>query len=131
MVTVFVGKGFTSLVGLFLLIGGTLEGILDGEHGDDAQGFSQASEFRSSQENCGQLRIEWEIGHVVAELGQFTFVVQSAQVVEQFQGSHQGLRSRRIEKVKVDEVIDAETFKLKHDGSQVGTQNFRMSLGFE
>ena len=61
-------------------------------------------------QHLGQLGIKWEFSHDGAQLCQVAIIVQGRQVVQQLQGSHQGLRGGRVHEVKVDKIVDTEFF---------------------
>ena len=51
------------------------------------------------------------------------FLNPTGQVIQQLQSSHESLRSGRVHKVKVDQIVDAEFLQLQHDRSEIGSQN--------
>ena len=54
----------------------------NGQHGRNGKDFVGTVVFAGGDQHLGQLRVEGELGHDGAQLGQVTVVVQSSQVVE-------------------------------------------------
>lgn len=68
------------------------------QHGRDGQNFIGTVEFAAGDDHLGQLRVQGELGHHGAQLRQIPVVIERCQVVQQLQGSHQGLWSWRRQK---------------------------------
>ena len=108
MVSVGVGE---LRLGLVRLLGGVLwshEDRRDAQHGHDAHDLVGALELRAREEHLAMLGRQRELRHPPAQLGQVALVVERAEVVEELERAHERLRRRRVHKVKVHEVVDAE-----------------------
>lgn len=98
------------------------------QHSDNRENFVGAVVTRTLDQHLAQGRVQRELSHHLTQLRQVAVIVQRAQVVQQLQGTHQSLGGWRIHKVKVDQVVNTKFLQLKHHRSQVGTQNFGVSL---
>jgi hypothetical protein len=87
-----------------------------------------ASKIGRSNQHLAELRIQWKLGHHLANVCHVSFVIQGAQVIQELQGAHHGLGCRRVHKVKVNQVVDAELFELQHNSRQIGAKDFRIGL---
>ena len=64
-------------------------------------------------EAAADLRVEGELRHDGAELGEVAVVVERREVVEQLERAHQRLRRRRVHEVEVHQVVDAQLLQLR------------------
>lgn len=53
-------------------------------------------------------RVDGELGHPSAQLGQLASIVQSTQRIQQFECAHQGLSGWRVHELETDEVVDTK-----------------------
>ena len=61
------------------------------QHGSDGEDLVWTVEFTAGDDHLGQLGVQGELCHHGAQLRQVTVVIERRQVVQQLQGSHQGL----------------------------------------
>mmetsp|Transcript_15069 Transcript_15069/g.63555 ORF Transcript_15069/g.63555 Transcript_15069/m.63555 type:complete len:372 (+) Transcript_15069:2103-3218(+) len=116
------------VVRLLLLVARPDERVGHREHRGDGEDLVGASELRRDAHHLRQLRVQRELGHHLAHLGEVPVVVQRAQVVEQLQRAHQRLGRGRVHEVEVHQVVDAELLQLEHHRSQVRAENLRVRL---
>mmetsp|Transcript_33474 Transcript_33474/g.99610 ORF Transcript_33474/g.99610 Transcript_33474/m.99610 type:complete len:386 (+) Transcript_33474:87-1244(+) len=116
------------LVGRLGRLAGPHERVGCVEHRDDGEDLVRARELRRVEEHLCQLRVERELGHHRAELGERALVVEGAEVVEQLERAHERLGRGRVHKVKVHQVLDAELLELQHDRAEVRTQDLGVRL---
>ena len=74
-------------------------------------------------QHLGELRVERELGHGRAELGEVTVVVERPKVVEQLERAHQRLGCWRVHEVKVHEVVDTELLEREHHAPEVAAHH--------
>ena len=72
------------------------EALGHGEHGHDGEDLVAAVVLAARDQHLGQLRVQGELRHDGAQLRQVTVVIQGRQVVQQLQGSHQGLHQNML-----------------------------------
>lgn len=115
----------------------------------DKVNMRSTSPGSSDTHHLRELRVKRELGHDGAQRRQVcafvssestlenegtkrtAFVIESGQIVEQLERSHDRLRCRRIEVVEMNEIIDTELLELENDVGQIGSQNFRVGLLLE
>ena len=71
------------------------------QHRGDRQDLVAAPELRRGDDHLGELRVQGQLGHRRADVGELALVVDRAQVVEQLERAHQRLGRGRVHKVKV------------------------------
>jgi len=95
---------------LIRLLGPLLRPIIDilhGQHGHDGEHLVRTPQMTRHDQRLGQLRLQRELGHPSAQLGQKTLVVQGAQRVQALHRHNQRLHRWRIHEVKGQQIIDA------------------------
>ncbi len=110
--------GFGTISGL-LGVFGTDKNILNAEHGGDTEDFVGGPMSRRGDDHLAELRIERKFRHLSANGRDLPFIIEGAEIVEEFEGSHHRLWGGRIHKVKVDQIIDSELFELQNNTRQV------------
>lgn len=105
---------------------GADEDLRHGEEGGEGEDLVGAVEFGGGDQHNGEGGVERKFGGELAEGGKVAFVVEAGEVVEFFEGAHQGFGRGRVHEVEVDEVVDAEFFKVEDRGGEVGAEYFRV-----
>ena len=80
------------------------------------------------EQNFRVQRVHWQLAHGLPDVGKLAFVVESAEVVELLEGSHEGLWRRRIHVVEMNDVVDAKFLQVEDNGGEVGTLYFRVRI---
>ena len=88
------GRGGTHLVGALVLLAG--------------------------EDRFAERRIDGKLGLSSPQLRQFALVVEAAEGVEQLERTHERVGRRRIEKVKIVDVVDADGLEQQHDVCEIG-----------
>lgn len=68
----------------------------------------------AGNQHFGQLRIQWKLGHNGTQVCKISVIIQGGQIVEQLQGTHQGLWSRGVHKIEMHQIIDAQLLELQN-----------------
>mmetsp|Transcript_29417 Transcript_29417/g.79078 ORF Transcript_29417/g.79078 Transcript_29417/m.79078 type:complete len:265 (-) Transcript_29417:919-1713(-) len=102
------------------VLGPVEDGVADGEHGAHAQHLASDAHLACGKQGLGHLRVEGELGHLPAELGELALVVECAQGVELFEGADERLSGGGVHEVEVEEVVDTEALEEKDHVPQVG-----------
>jgi len=105
---------------------GADEDLRNGEQGGEGEDLVGAVELGGGDQHDGEGGVEGEFGGELAEGGEVAFVVEAGEVVEFFEGAHQGFGRGRVHEVEVDEVVDAEFFEVEDRGGEVGAEYFRV-----
>mmetsp|Transcript_45512 Transcript_45512/g.99125 ORF Transcript_45512/g.99125 Transcript_45512/m.99125 type:complete len:321 (+) Transcript_45512:593-1555(+) len=79
--------------------------------------------FVCLNQRFGLLRIHWKLRHASTQLRQVALVIQGTECIELLECLDQGLRGRRIHKVEMQQIIDANGLQHEHHVSQVGPLN--------
>mmetsp|Transcript_38971 Transcript_38971/g.96648 ORF Transcript_38971/g.96648 Transcript_38971/m.96648 type:complete len:337 (+) Transcript_38971:295-1305(+) len=103
-----------------LVLGPVEHGVADREHSAHGQHLLGHAVPTGGDEGLGHLRVERELGHLPAELGQLAAVVERAERVELLERADERLRGRRVHEVEMQQVVDAEALEQQHHVAQVG-----------
>ena len=57
-------------------------------------------------------------------LSHVTIIVEGSEVVQHFEGSHEGLGSRGIHEIEVHEIINTQLLQVEYYRAQIGSENF-------
>ena len=74
---------------------------------------------------CRLHGIGGNLRHSSSQLGQLSHVIQGSESIQLFQSQNQGFVGRRIEKVEMNEIIDAETLEHEDNIAEVDSLNLR------
>mmetsp|Transcript_34640 Transcript_34640/g.59687 ORF Transcript_34640/g.59687 Transcript_34640/m.59687 type:complete len:381 (-) Transcript_34640:1079-2221(-) len=128
VVAIHVGElslGLVSGLGCFL---GAHEDVRHTQQRHDAEHLVAALVVRGDQEHLGLLGLQRHLAHHVTQRGHRTLVVQGAQIVQLLQGTHHRFRRRRIHKVEVHQVLDAQLQQGQHHRLHARPQDLRVCL---
>ena len=103
-----------------LVLGPIEDGVVDGEHGRNAEYLLGAFVPLRGEYHLGEHRIDGKLGHAAAELGQLGLVVERAEGVQLLESDDERLVRRRIHVVEVNEVVDAQALEQQHHVAQIG-----------
>ena len=83
---------------------------------------ARRTHLRRVEKHLCELRVERELGHHRAQLGEVAVVVERAEVVEELESAHQRLGRGRVHKVEMDQVVDAcaSGRELGRDNDSIG-----------
>lgn len=117
----FIREPLSRLVGVKLLILRPVEQTARlPQHRNDAQHLLDAPVPVCSEDALRQHRVRGELGHLPPDLRQLPLIVQRTQRVQVLQRADQRLGGGRVHKVKLDQVVDAQTLQEEHNRVQVG-----------
>ena len=102
-----------ALIGDRLLFLGTIEDVLNGEHGDDGENFFAAAQMNRLDENFRERRLERKLGHSTTESREKAFVVERTKRMELFESHHHGFHGRRIHEIEGEQIVDAHRFETE------------------
>mmetsp|Transcript_2137 Transcript_2137/g.3137 ORF Transcript_2137/g.3137 Transcript_2137/m.3137 type:complete len:391 (-) Transcript_2137:559-1731(-) len=128
VVPIHVGKLCLHLVCCLLRLLWSEEYGGDRDHGHDAEHLVGAVELRRGQDHLGQLGVQGQLRHSVAQVREVAIVVQCPQIVEQLQGPHQRLGRRGVHEVEVDQVLHTELEQGEHHVAHLGAQDLGVGL---
>lgn len=77
------------------------------------------------EDHLAEHGIDGELCHASAHLCELSSVIERAQCVEHLEGANERLGRRRIEKVKVNEIVDPERLEQQNDVPEVRPLDLR------
>lgn len=91
----------------------------------------RAVKFFARDDGLGQLRIDWELGHPPAHARELARVVDGAEGVKLLNAFHERFCRGRVEKVKAEEVVDAERLEQEDNGAKIRPLDLGHRVGLE
>mmetsp|Transcript_79232 Transcript_79232/g.210411 ORF Transcript_79232/g.210411 Transcript_79232/m.210411 type:complete len:458 (+) Transcript_79232:652-2025(+) len=128
VVTIKVREAVFGLVGVPLRLLGPDEDHGHAEHRRDGQDLIGALVLGAVDEHFGQLRIQGELGRLVAIVRKIPVIIEATEVIEHLECAHQGLGRRGVQEVKVHEVVDSQLLQRQDHDAEVGSQDLRVCL---
>mmetsp|Transcript_26110 Transcript_26110/g.77449 ORF Transcript_26110/g.77449 Transcript_26110/m.77449 type:complete len:211 (-) Transcript_26110:2072-2704(-) len=102
------------LIRLRLLLLRSEENVLRREHGQDGQDLLAAAEVDRCDEDLAHRRFQWELGHLPAQLGQQTLLVERPEVVKLLERCDERGGGRGVHEVEPQKVVDAHGLEREH-----------------
>mmetsp|Transcript_20473 Transcript_20473/g.61034 ORF Transcript_20473/g.61034 Transcript_20473/m.61034 type:complete len:369 (-) Transcript_20473:525-1631(-) len=98
------------------------------EHRGDGEDLVRAPVRRRADQHLGELRVQGELGGLIADLCHLAVVVEALQVVEHLESAHERLRRGRVQEVEVDQVVDPQLLQGQHHDAEVGPEDLGVGL---
>mmetsp|Transcript_15732 Transcript_15732/g.52661 ORF Transcript_15732/g.52661 Transcript_15732/m.52661 type:complete len:620 (+) Transcript_15732:595-2454(+) len=104
------------------------ENVWRRQHCSYREDFIATVVLRACHKHLRQLRIQRKLSHCGAELSKVTIVIQSSEVVEELERSHQSLGGWRIHEVEMHQIVDPQLLQGEHNRPQVRSEHLGVSL---
>ena len=119
------------LVGLGLVLQGSLADVLDGHAGDDHGDVVKHAQRIGFNEHACHARVDRDAGEVAPDVGEHwraaaLLVCDRAELVEQQQAVAHRLVVRRLDEGELGDVAQTQRNHLQNHAGEVGAQNFRV-----
>mmetsp|Transcript_17520 Transcript_17520/g.28034 ORF Transcript_17520/g.28034 Transcript_17520/m.28034 type:complete len:203 (+) Transcript_17520:122-730(+) len=98
------------------------------QHRGNRQRLIAAPMPRSIDKHLRHLWVGWQSACHLSNLCDVAVVIEAAQVVQDFYGSHEGLWRRGVDEVEMHDVIEAEHLQHQNYGAQIGPHELWMEL---
>mmetsp|Transcript_33935 Transcript_33935/g.63388 ORF Transcript_33935/g.63388 Transcript_33935/m.63388 type:complete len:240 (+) Transcript_33935:143-862(+) len=110
-----------------LLVFGSVEHVLNRQHGHNGHDLVTTPQVHGGQEHLGQRRLHWELRHLPPQVGEHPLVIEGAQGPERLKGIDQGLHWRGVHEVKAQHVLDAHGLEEQDGVGEVRPLDLRDS----
>src|SRR3990167_2865051 len=81
------------------------------KHGADGHNLVNTFVGLRTNHGFGQLRVDRELSHLSSQPGEFSFVVESTESIQLFQGSHQGFVRRLVQEIESQQIVDSQALE--------------------
>lgn len=75
--------------------------------------------------------IHWEFSHTPSQFSELSMVIQCSKSIQLFQSQHQCLVRRRVQKIEMDQIVDAQCFEHQHSVTQINSLDFWHRIFFQ